>query len=601
MVDDILIEEISECPEPYNLNTLATTNNAALISWKQAKLDGPWEIKYGVPGFNPETEGMLISEIQDQTFNIGGLNSGANYELYIRSNCQGLYSDWSTPLFFSTIPDPIQLPYFENFENSILPNLPPGYKNFGELWFGAKTYNDLGVSNSNSLYLIHGQYESKSIIILPHLDSDIEDLKMYFTYFNPYTNYHLEVGVIGDINNPASFQSFENIPLVFGTHQEANIDFSDYEGEDGNIAFKIEAGSTHQGGAHIWLDEIITFSPSELPSIIFKEVYSITMNDAIVSGRVMDIGSQTVSSRGFVWNTEPNPTIENNNGYVSVGSGIGHFQNQIDGLIPGTTYFIRAFATNAVGTAYTEQEIFQTNHQSFNIITATSGQGGNINPEGDVNVNYAQNQTFTITPDIGYEIADVLVDGVSVGAVGTYTFSNVTADHSIEASFSMLTYTITASAGENGSINPAGDVVVQHGEDLTFNFNPSESYQVYAFWVDGDSIGQADSYTFTNVTANHTIHVSFTVIIGLEELDEVIVQASPNPMTETVHIHLNALPSAARQYTYALFDGMGRPVKQGEMKLETTAVQVESLPAGIYFLRVHQNSMPIFKVKLIKQ
>jgi subtilisin family serine protease len=437
MVDDILIEDISECPEPYNLKILSTTNNAAMISWKQAQLDGPWEIKFGAPGFNPETEGVIISGIQDQTFNINGLNSGSNYELYIRSNCQGFYSDWSTPLFFSTIPDPIQLPYFENFENSILPNMPPGYKNIGELWFGAKTYNDLGVSNSNSLYLIHGQYESKSILILPYIDSDIKDLMMYFSCYNDITNYYLEVGVIGDVNNPASFLSFENIPLVFGTHQEVNVDFSDYAGEDGNIAIRIEAGSTHQGGAHIWLDEIIIFTPSELPSIIFKEVSGITMNSAFVSGRVMHQGSQYVSSRGFVWNTEPNPTIENNNGYINMDSGVGLFESHLYNLNPGNTYYIRAFATNAVSTVYTEQEIFQTSQQLFNTVNATSGPGGNINPEGAVNVNYGQNQTFTITPNTGYEIADVLVDGVSVGTMSTYTFENVTANHDIHVDFEL--------------------------------------------------------------------------------------------------------------------------------------------------------------------
>ena len=71
-------------------------------------------------------------------------------------------------------------------------------------------------------------------------------------------------------------------------------------------------------------------------------------------------------------------------------------------------------------------------------------------------VNYGSDQAFTITPAAGYHVADVLVDGVSVGAVTTYTFTNVTADHTIAASFAIDTITITASAGANGSIAPAG-------------------------------------------------------------------------------------------------------------------------------------------------
>lgn len=68
-------------------------------------------------------------------------------------------------------------------------------------------------------------------------------------------------------------------------------------------------------------------------------------------------------------------------------------------------------------------------------IVASAGTGGSIEPAGTVSVDYGTDQTFYITPHAGYRIADVVVDGVSVGAVASYTFSGVTADHAIEASF----------------------------------------------------------------------------------------------------------------------------------------------------------------------
>ena len=68
-------------------------------------------------------------------------------------------------------------------------------------------------------------------------------------------------------------------------------------------------------------------------------------------------------------------------------------------------------------------------------ITATAGTGGSISPSGAVTVNNGENKTFTITPASGYAISDVKVDGASVGAVSSYTFSNVTANHTIHASF----------------------------------------------------------------------------------------------------------------------------------------------------------------------
>ena len=72
-------------------------------------------------------------------------------------------------------------------------------------------------------------------------------------------------------------------------------------------------------------------------------------------------------------------------------------------------------------------------------IAATAGEGGSITPNGDVSVKEGASQTFAITADNGYEIADVLVDGNSVGAVETYTFSDVKANHTISASFSKTT------------------------------------------------------------------------------------------------------------------------------------------------------------------
>jgi hypothetical protein len=86
-------------------------------------------------------------------------------------------------------------------------------------------------------------------------------------------------------------------------------------------------------------------------------------------------------------------------------------------------------------------------------ITASAGSNGSISPTGAVTVASGASRAFTITPNTGYKVSNVLVDGASVGAVTTYTFSNVTANHTIAASFTanITNYTITASAGSNGS------------------------------------------------------------------------------------------------------------------------------------------------------
>ena len=67
------------------------------------------------------------------------------------------------------------------------------------------------------------------------------------------------------------------------------------------------------------------------------------------------------------------------------------------------------------------------------VIHATASQGGSIDPSGSVSVAEHGSQTFAIVPDPGYEIADVLVDGESAGAVTQYTFTDVTENHTIAA------------------------------------------------------------------------------------------------------------------------------------------------------------------------
>ena len=68
-------------------------------------------------------------------------------------------------------------------------------------------------------------------------------------------------------------------------------------------------------------------------------------------------------------------------------------------------------------------------------IKASAGEGGGISPDGRVRVSRGSDKTFRITPDAGYEIADVLVDGESIGAVSRYTFETVRKNHTIEAEF----------------------------------------------------------------------------------------------------------------------------------------------------------------------
>jgi hypothetical protein len=149
------------------------------------------------------------------------------------------------------------------------------------------------------------------------------------------------------------------------------------------------------------------------------------------------------------------------------------------------------------------------------MITAGAGAGGSISPTGSVVVNYGNSQTFTITPNTGYHVVDVMVDSVSQGAITEYTFENVTTDHTISTSFAIDTFTITATAGENGSIDPSGSTTVSYGSDQVYTFTPADGYEVDTVTVDGQVTEvTGNNYTFMNVTDNHTIDVTFRVYVA---------------------------------------------------------------------------------------
>ncbi len=209
------------------------------------------------------------------------------------------------------------------------------------------------------------------------------------------------------------------------------------------------------------------------------------------------------------------------NGSISPSGAVGvNCGTNLDFIItPNTGYHIADVLVDSVSVSAVSSYTFtgvMTPHAisaSFAIntyaVTATAGVGGTITPSGAVSVNHGDDQTFTIAPDACYHVDDVLIDSISVGAISSYTFTNVTAAHTIDASFAINTYTITASASTNGSISPSGAVSVDCGTNQTFTVTPDTGYPIVDVLVDSVSVGAVSSYTFTNVTANHTIDASF--------------------------------------------------------------------------------------------
>ena len=188
-------------------------------------------------------------------------------------------------------------------------------------------------------------------------------------------------------------------------------------------------------------------------------------------------------------------------------------------------------------------------------LTATAGENGQIDPEGEVILNESGTQVFTIAPDEGYMVDDVLVDDLSVGAVSFYVFTEVSQDHTIEASFIQQqdlippppSFTILASAGTGGSIDPEGSIIVQKGEGQSFTITPESGYEINDVVVDAIPIGKIASYTFQNVEEDHTIEASFIPVYTLTMLVTGDGSTTPSVGTHTylagTVVDITAIPS----------------------------------------------------------
>jgi hypothetical protein len=190
----------------------------------------------------------------------------------------------------------------------------------------------------------------------------------------------------------------------------------------------------------------------------------------------------------------------------------------LNDLEEGATYYFAAKAYDEYGneSAFSDILVYTVpiSTPSTLTIVASADSGGSISPAGNITINYDGSQTFTITPDTGHKILDVIVDGQSKGIINTYTFNNVTSDKTISATFETLTHSIKASAESGGSITPAGEILITDGGSQTFTITPVTGYKIQDVIVDGESKGEISTYTFKDITSSHTIAVTFEAIVN---------------------------------------------------------------------------------------
>ncbi|HXB03047.1 MAG TPA: carbohydrate-binding protein, partial [Opitutaceae bacterium] len=218
-------------------------------------------------------------------------------------------------------------------------------------------------------------------------------------------------------------------------------------------------------------------------------------------------------------------------------------------------------------------------------ITASAGSGGSISPSGSVGVTQGANQSFTITPSSGFNVSSVTVDGANQGAITSYTFSNVQANHTISAAFQQqssgegpfggtaaaIPGTVQAENYDTGGQGVAYNVTSVNGTDNGYR-SDGVDLEVCSDTGGGvdlgwESPGQWFKYT-VNVATAGTYTVSFRV-------------AAPNAVTDAFHLS-NASGTN-------LSGNVNVPATGGYQTWATVTANV-TLPAGQQILTLNQDT-----------
>ncbi len=246
-----------------------------------------------------------------------------------------------------------------------------------------------------------------------------------------------------------------------------------------------------------------------LPTVSTTPVTSATSTTANGGGDITADGGATVTVRGVCWSTSANPTTGDSQ--TTDGGGTGTFGSSLTGLAAGTTYHVRAYATNTAGTGYGDDRTFAT--LAVHTVTFVAGAHGSLSGTPGQTVDHGSNCTAaTALPDLGYHFTGWTGD--YVGSDNPLTVSNVTADLTITANFALDTHTVTFVAGAHGSLTGTLSQTVEYGTNCTaVTATADDGYHLVNWTGTGGFASTDDPLTIASVTQDLTITANFTVVL----------------------------------------------------------------------------------------
>jgi len=356
------------------------------------------------------------------------------------------------------------------------------------------SYSD-PVAYEYTSYLTNGaSNDEKSIILIPdqvYGDTYYLELVLYVEDYPASYGYvtDLPMGthtLTATATNGGTLTPSGIVKVAPGTNQQFKI-----TPFDGYYAVDVKVDGKSRGALNTYTFTDVRANHT-IEAIFAINTYTITAT-ASGGGTITPSDTMTVS-----YGSSKQFTIAPSDGYHII-------DIKIDGKSRGA---LNTYTFTDVRANHTIEAIFSIDTYS---ITATANDGGTITPSDTVTVSYGSSKQFTIAPSDGYHIIDVKIDGESKGVLSTYTFSDVKSNHTVEAIFAINTYTITATAGNGGKIEPLGTVTVSYGSSKQFTITPSDGFHITDVKIDGESKGALTSHTFSDVKSDHTIDAIFAI------------------------------------------------------------------------------------------
>ena len=213
-------------------------------------------------------------------------------------------------------------------------------------------------------------------------------------------------------------------------------------------------------------------------------------------------------------------------------------------------------------------------------MAANPSNAGSVSGGGSYT--YGQTCTVTASANNGYAFTNWTENGSQVSTNASYSFT-VTGNRNLVANFAQNTHTIHASAGANGIITPSGTITVAHGANQSFSMIPDSDYEIQEVYIDGNPIGAMTSYTFTNVTADHYIHVTFTHVDAIDENNSSTINVYPNPTSGEITLEGEGINHVR------IVNAYGQTIYNAKVEDEQIRIDLSNVAKGIYMMHIEAN------------